>query len=82
MRNEFKVCLNNTTDVALFCTECSKFADADIDYSVGRYVIDGKSIMGLLSTTLGNVAVVRINTDDKEMINSFTDSVKLWIVEE
>lgn len=82
MVNEFKVRLNNTTDVALFCTECSKFSDADIDYSVGRYVIDGKSIMGLLSTTLGKIAVVKINTDDKRMINNFIDSVKLWIVEE
>lgn len=82
MGNEFKVRLNNTTDVALFCAECSKFTDADIDYKVGRYVVDGKSIVGLLSTTLGNVAIVKINTDDTEIINNFISSTKLWIVKQ
>lgn len=81
IKNGIKVKLNSMKDVALFIDKCSLF-DVDIDYKVDRYVIDAKSLMGILSISLGREAIVTINTDDKRMIDTFIDELNLWIVEE
>lgn len=81
IKNSIKVKLNSMKDVALFIDKCSLF-DVDIDYKVDRYVIDAKSLMGILSISLGREAIVTINTDDKRMIDTFIDELNLWIVEE
>lgn len=81
IKNCIKIKLNSMKDVALFIDKCSLF-DVDIDYKVDKYVIDAKSLMGILSISLGREAIVTINTDDKRMIDTFIDELKLWIVEE
>lgn len=80
IKNSIKVKLNSMKDVAFFIDKCSLF-DVDIDYKVDRYVIDAKSLMGILSISLGREAIVTINTDDKRMIDTFIDELNLWIVE-
>lgn len=52
IKNSIRVKLNSMKDVALFIERCSLF-DVDIDYQVDRYVIDAKSLMGILSISLG-----------------------------
>ena len=78
---DFKVKLGNSNNAALFVSICSSF-DPYIDYKIDRYIIDAKSIMGILSTSLDKVATVTINTDNKNMIKSFKTNIKLWIVED
>lgn len=80
IKNCIKIKLNSMKDVALFIDKCSLF-DVDIDYKVDKYVIDAKSLMGILSISLGREAIVTINTDDKRMIDTFIDELNLWIVE-
>lgn len=77
---KLKIKLNSVNDVALFVKVCEKF-DEDIDYIHGRYVIDAKSIMGILSTTIGDMALVNILTENNEIKEEFKEKVKLWVVE-
>lgn len=76
----FKVKLGNSNNAALFVSVCSSF-EPYIDYKIGRYTVDAKSIMGVLSTSLDKVATVIINTDDEHIIKSFKKDINLWIVE-
>lgn len=77
----FKVKLCNSNNVALFVSICSEY-DSYIDYAIDRYIIDAKSIMGVLSTRLDQVATVTIDSENKREIDSFKDNISLWIVEE
>lgn len=81
MRNEFQIKLNSVNEIALFTQKCSKF-DCDIDYQVGRYVIDAKSMMGVMSTGVEKNVTVTINTDEQNVIKEFYDEIKMWIVKE
>lgn len=53
-------------------------ADQDIDLSSGRYVVDGKSIMGIFSLDLMNPIKMSIHGDNVEGI---LEQVKDFIVE-
>lgn len=77
---ELKIKLNSVNDVAMFVKVCERFEE-DIDYKHGRYVIDAKSIMGILSTTIGDIALVNIITDNNKVKEVFKEKVKLWVVE-
>lgn len=81
MRNEFQIKINSVNEITLFTQKCSKF-DCDIDYQVGRYIIDAKSMMGVLSTGVEKTVTVVINTDEQNVIKEFQEQIKLWIVEE
>lgn len=81
MRNEFQIKLNSVNEIALFTQKCSK-VDCDIDYQVGRYVIDAKSMMGVMSTGVEKTITVVVNTDNKNVIKEFYDEIKIWIVDE
>ena len=63
-----------------FVSVASK-CDFDVDLGYNRIVVDAKSIMGVLSTSLDKVATVIINTDDEHIIKSFKKDINLWIVE-
>ena len=54
--------------------------EEDIDYRIGRYIVDAKSVMGIMSTTLGREANVTIYTDNSRVIDSFVDHIYKWIV--
>ena len=47
--------------VTLACNK--KYADYDIDCSHGRYIIDMKSIMGMLSLAWPNEVTIKIHAD-------------------
>ena len=53
-------------------------ADQDIDLSSGRYVVDGKSIMGIFSLDLMNPIKMSIHGDNVEEI---LEQVKNFIVQ-
>lgn len=77
---ELKIKLNSVNDVAMFVKVCERFEE-DVDYKHGRYVIDAKSIMGVLSTTIGDVALVNIITSNDKVKEDFKEKIKLWVVE-
>ena len=78
---EVKIKLPNVNDAALFCAKCGEFED-DIDYICGRYIVDAKSLMGILSVSLNRECDIKLHTDDDDIKNKFVKSIKLWIVEE
>ena len=45
----------------------------DVDAFRDHYVVDAKSILGLMSLTLSDPITVRINTDDQELISVFEE---------
>lgn len=81
MNNTIKLKLSSIEDAKEFSGLCEKF-DMDIDYIIGRYVIDAKSLLGILSTSLGKIAQVTIHTEDQKTIEQFINVIYKWIMEE
>ena len=73
-----KIRLNNSTDATTVVSIANKFKDCDIDGSVGRYIIDLKSILGVLSFGLPKTIDVTVRSDDKALVKEFEDSVMFW----
>lgn len=74
-----RICLMNTNNAALFVKICNEF-DIDIDVKYGRYTIDAKSVMGVLSMPLDKDFTVVMHTDSKEVENHFKELIDLWLV--
>lgn len=72
MNNEIYLKLNTIDKVQKFVKIVNEF-DSDIDVIKGRYVIDGKSIMGLFSVNLLEPLLVKINTEDEKEIKIFNN---------
>lgn len=81
VNNTVRVKLSNIDDAKDFSRICERY-DIDVDYIIGRYVIDAKSLLGILSTTIGKIAYVTIYTSDQDVIEEFLNSIYKWIVEE
>ena len=58
-----KISLNSIDKVKSFVNELTKF-DYDFDLVSGRYVIDAKSIMGILSLDLSKPIDLNIHVED------------------
>lgn len=70
MDKEFYVNLSSIRRVKDFVKITNEF-DCDIDIISGRYVIDGKSIMGIFSLNLLEPLLARICSFDPVQIESF-----------
>ncbi len=64
---EVEITLNSAKAVQKFCRGISKLK-TDINLSKGRYVIDAKSIMGVLSLDLSSPVMMQFFTDDQAEI--------------
>lgn len=78
---QLKVKLVTVNDAALFTAKCNEYT-YDIDYFFNRYIIDAKSLMGILGIGLNRECMVYIHTDDEEAIKKFKSDMSLWIVED
>lgn len=78
---KLKIKLNSVADAGLFVRTCSEFQE-DIDVYYHRFILDGKSVMGILSMDLSEGCSVNINTDDENVKTKFKESMSLWIVKE
>ncbi len=58
-----KIKLNTIEDVRDFVNAVAS-TDIDIDLSSGRYIVDGKSIMGIFSLDLLNPVSLTAHSDD------------------
>ena len=63
MQLKLKVLLNNIDTVKLFVNKVTKFTE-DFDLVSGRYVIDGKSIMGIFSLDLSKPIDLVVHTEE------------------
>lgn len=67
-----KIKFNEMKDVQRFVSKCSMFED-DIVLLSGRYVVDGKSLLGILSLDLSKPVDLKIDTDDISTKHVFTE---------
>jgi len=65
-----KILINKTNDVTEFYNICTRYS-GDIDVSSDKYVVDGKSVLGLFSLALDKPVEVRINTPNKNEEETF-----------
>lgn len=79
---KLKIKLKTVNDASLFTAKCNEYKEYDIDYLYNRFVIDGKSLMGILSTGLDKECFVEIHCDNEKICKQFRKDMKLWIVEE
>lgn len=59
--------LSTIADVRDFVNIVAK-TDADIDLQSGRYVVDGKSIMGIFSLDLLSAITLTVHSDDADEV--------------
>ena len=71
-KNTCVIKLNTIEKVKDFVSRVSTF-DCDVDILYGRYIIDGKSIMGIFSLDLTNPVTVMIHTDDYDELKLFNE---------
>ena len=69
-----KVVLNDVSNVQDFVNTCSKF-DFDIYMQSGRYIINAKSIMGVLSLDLSKPVDVKPDTMDISTTQTFYENI-------
>ena len=67
---------DTVVDAKKFVNLCNS-VPFDVDLVSGRYVIDGKSIMGIFSLDLTQPIDVEIHSDD---CDAFVDEIKPYIV--
>ena len=69
-----KVVLDNVNKVQDFVNTCSKF-NFDVYLKSGRYIINAKSIMGVLSLNLSNPVDVKPDTTDISSAQRFFKNI-------
>lgn len=48
----------------------------DMDIRTGRYIIDGKSILGIFSLDLSKELILDLHTDDEDKVSSFLGKIE------
>lgn len=71
---EFKVCIKTIENAKSFVSLASK-QDFNIDIANGRYIVDAKSIMGILSLDLSMETKVTCYCDDDRKVESFKNLI-------
>ena len=75
MENTIKVKLNSIENAQKFVDICNQFENIDIDYIVGRYSVDAKSIMGIFSLDLSKTVTLEI----EEWKDEYMEMLKQYI---
>ena len=75
----FKVKLDSTEKVKDFVAKTFNL-NFDIDLTSGRYVVDGKSIMGIFTLDLSKEINVICHTEAVADVDEFKESIKNYIV--
>lgn len=81
MYKKIKININTIEKVKCFVESIVKFEE-DIDVISGRFVLDGKSIMGLFSLDLSKDIYVTIHTNDKDVYENFLEEIGQFRVDE
>lgn len=81
MNNEFLIKIDSIEKVKEFCKICCN-ESFDIDVKADRYVVDGKSILGLFSIDITKELVCSCNSDLEQELLSFREKIEDYLVEE
>lgn len=76
---KLKIKLNTISDAVLFSAKCGEYED-DIDYACGKYMIDAKSIVGVIGVGLGHKCEVSILSGEYDVLTKFKEDMNLWVV--
>ena len=74
--------LNTIKDVNDFTSICSKYFDDDISVKQDKFVVDGKSILGILSLNLLKPVRVIIDSENENSKIGFYNNIQEWKVNE
>lgn len=66
------VSLNTIEKVKKFTNIINSF-NCDVDVLQGRYIVSGRSIMGIFSLNLTDTVTVELESDDKKEIDKFIE---------
>ena len=80
MDKKIKIKISTVSDINNFLIATQSF-ESDIDLVYGRYVIDGKSTLGIHSLDLSKPIEVVIISDDEEEIKKFNEAMKCFKVD-
>ena len=75
-----RISLNSIDKVKSFVNDLVRFTDVDFDLVSGRYVIDAKSIMGMISLDLSKPIDLNIHADESRL-DEIVDTLKPYIIE-
>ena len=75
MDKDLLVTINTIEKVNRFVKIANEF-DCDIDVISGRYVLNAKSILGILSLNLLEPIKVVVHSNNKEIIEKFNESME------
>lgn len=81
MALKIKIKLGTVNNAALFSAKCNEYSE-DIDFICGKYMVDSKSLMGVLSVGLDHACEVDIHTCDRSVQEKFKEDMKLWVISE
>ena len=76
---KIKIKLGTVNNAALFTAKCNEYIE-DIDFIYGKYMVDAKSLMGILSVGLANTGEVHIHSENQDVLDKFQKDIELWIV--
>lgn len=72
-----KVALPHVNDVALFVAKCGEHP-FEINCICGKYVVDAKSVMGVLSMGIRESYDIEILCDDEELLQKYLKEISMW----
>lgn len=75
-----KIKLNTIQDTKDFVEISSKYHDSEIVIKQNRYVVDGKSLLGIFSLNLLEPVKVIIDSEDDNSKISFYNNIQRWKV--
>lgn len=71
-----KIHINTIDDIKRF-NQAVISADCDVDLTHGRYTVDAKSLMGIMTLDLTKPVGIVFHTNNFDIVNNFSE----WIVE-
>lgn len=77
---EVEIKLNTIEDVKNLVSNITEF-ECDFEIVSGRFVVDAKSIMGILSLDLSKKLMLVVQSDDEYKIDKIKDKIGRFIVE-
>ncbi len=81
MNKRLTLSLNDFTKARKFINEVSNFV-SDVDVIRDRYIIDGKSTIGIFTLDLSKPVDVEIHSDDEYEIKRFNEIMEEFVVHE
>ncbi len=72
--------LSTINDVKNFVDMVTKF-NCDFDLLSERFIVDAKSIIGIFSLDLSKPMMLKINTEDVDMLYQIENELKPYVVE-